>query len=187
MILYQWVLQIAELMTKTGLRVSKGVAILESMSIFEVLLVAPFLEELVYRLWLNQKRRNIIISFFFFALGIFYWYRGRSELGIDMVFYLCLLLLFVISYKGEGYIANPALMMILSCFIFGIVHLTSLPNYKTLPFFIIFLNTFPHMLSGFFLAKVRIELGIQFSMAFHFIINGVALLLSHWIQYASSA
>lgn len=144
--------------------------------IFGALIIAPLLEELIFRLWLRFERKQLVISLISFIIGYLYWY-GFQLNNIEIPIYLSLLLLYGMTFFDRS-IVKTELIIIFTSIIFGLIHMSRLPNYASLPFYIIIINTVRQMIVGYFLAKVRIDKSIFYSISLHFLINLMAVCLS---------
>jgi membrane protease YdiL (CAAX protease family) len=140
------------------------------------LIIAPILEEYIFRFWLNFRKKSLFISFTFFIIGYMYWYGFQTN-NIEIPIYLFLLFLYLYTFSKQSIIGTE-IVIILTSIIFGLVHATNLTGYQNLPFYILFVNTVRQMIFGYFLAKVRLEKGISYSVSLHFLINLIAVLLS---------
>lgn len=140
------------------------------------LIIAPLLEELIFRFWLNFTKKAVFVSFLFFIIGYWYWY-GFQLNNVEIPIYLSLILLYGTTFIKRSTLATE-LIIICTSIIFGLIHMSKLPNYTSLPFYMILINTVRQMIVGYFLAKVRIEKGILYSISLHFLINLIAVSIS---------
>jgi membrane protease YdiL (CAAX protease family) len=143
---------------------------------YEIIFVAPFVEEMLFRI-LQKKGR---INYFIFISFLFFFLMMKFDFIKDKLVYLIFLFLFfVILYKSirdKNYEYNiynertTLLLVILLSFLFGISHLL---NFGTnLSFLILLAYFFSKFLGGIILSTIRLRYGIIISLFFHIFLNG---------------
>lgn len=134
------------------------------------LVIAPILEELVFRNWLSLKAEDIRSSIIFCLPGILFWFSINEVHLLHYISFGVLMLLYFLSYFYKGTQAQ-FLYISLSSLIFGIIHLTHIEDVDEKPYLFIILNTMPQVICGYYFAKVRLERGILYAIALHFLVN----------------
>jgi uncharacterized protein len=145
--------------------------------LFVGIILGPIIEEILFRLLLMPKYKNIIIFFGFSVCIAFISLIKGSNL------YLIIFLTFgIISFlfcqnkkylrKAQRFLLNHFnYIFYLSCILFGFYHITNfMPvNYKLI--FIMPIIVFPQMVVGAFMGYIRMKFGITYSIIFHSITN----------------
>jgi hypothetical protein len=150
-------------------------------AIFYVVLIGPFLEELLFRLPLSLKKIGIGVSFalIYYRLSVnhiligsehnnVYWY---VKLGIA----LCILFLTVRFLPGswlttikENYLQ---LCLYFSSAAFALVHITNFAPYNSDLMLLYPVFVLPQFLMGMFIGYARLKYGFLYGVALHGLIN----------------
>lgn len=156
--------------------------------IYYIIIIAPFIEELIFRLPLSLKRKHIpfiSIIFFYLLVGKVYdlninsfntWIKIVISFlsGLTIYFFTKESLLKVIS--GKFYIFYFYALSI--CF--GLMHIFNF--YKVVPnnlLFIVPLYVIPQIIVGCFAGYIRLKNGFVWGLAIHCIYNTFSVFLSH--------
>lgn len=157
--------------------------------IFTVLLLAPLLEEAVYRGWMSGRLAALRFALFGFAAEICFfaslwvphpWEAALAGAGVVIALFGFVLWL----HTRERDVAVPAwftrhfaALVWTSSIVFALIHLG---NYETLTHPLGVLVVTPQLIGGLFLAYVRTRLGLRAAMAHHAAYNALALALEEW-------
>lgn len=169
--LYILFLKILETITGEELFITRPTEELSTLKYISLLIIAPILEELVFRKWLSFEHRDITISLVFYILGCFYWF-SKDIFILDAFLYYCILFLYLYPFvfKRVQQVV-PKVILIITSILFGLLHYTNLADFESISFFTIFINTVPQMISGFYLCKERVEKGMINAIVLHFSLN----------------
>lgn len=162
-------------------------------------IIAPIIEELIFRLPLKFSAQNIAISssIFLFTFSIGYTIRDKVKdifesvilqkiinLSILIIIsYLIFRLLFFILIKFEDKISEMSRHHFSKFFYFytiafGLIHITNFPITMKSILFIIPV-TLPQIISGFFLGYTRINYGLKYSIFQHSLGNMALIVFSN--------
>lgn len=156
---------------------------------FFALLVAPLLEEAVYRGWMSGRVAALRFALFGFAAEICFfaslWARPQWEpilAGAGVVIALLGFILWLQTRERD--VAVPAwftrhfaALVWVSTVVFALIHLG---NYEALTHPLGVLVVTPQLIGGLFLAYVRTRLGLRAAMAHHAAYNALAMALEEW-------
>jgi hypothetical protein len=152
---------------------------------FIIIILGPFVEEILFRLWLSFKKIEVIISFIFW---LFILINGSyEELNLsknEWLIFLCLSLACIWGVD-QLFKKNPTFLSkykyhfyTLSLVAFTLVHAMNF-DFFTLHLLILSpLYLFPKLIIGFFMTRLRISFGFFWGLFFHMIINGISFVLS---------
>jgi hypothetical protein len=152
---------------------------------YVIVILGPFVEEILFRLWLSFKKIEVIISFIFW---LFILINGSyEELNLSKNEWLTFVFLSLAYLWGVDRLfkKNPTFLAkykyhfyILSLVTFTLVHAMNF-DFFTLHLLILSpLYLFPKMIIGFFMTRLRISFGFIWGLFFHIIINGISFVLS---------
>jgi len=150
--------------------------ILNSDSLFPLLVFAPIFEELVFRGVFFKFTNKILFSLaipLIFVLIFFFFVETNIEFhelfAVGFLFFIGLLCFLyfdlIISFRDK----NPIFFIIVTGFLFAYVHVY---NYTELNMSS-YLGVLPRLIGGFFLGYIAIKYGIFKSMLFHFFHNSL--------------
>lgn len=156
---------------------------------FWALLIAPLLEEAVYRGWMSGRVAALRFALFGFAAEICFfaslWAGPQWEpilAGAGVVIALFGFILWL--QRRERDVAVPAWftrhfasLVWASSIVFALIHLG---NYEALTHPLGVLVVTPQLIGGLFLAYVRTRLGLRAAMAHHAAYNALAMALEEW-------
>ncbi|WDF54877.1 CPBP family intramembrane glutamic endopeptidase [Mucilaginibacter sp. KACC 22063] len=151
-------------------------------------LLAPIIEEVVFRLWLSFKKRDIVISLTLISLLIAVKLNGHHiyQLQVDEIIKLLgiatlsgIIILFLSRRIPTVEITNLAFKSIywISCALFGLLHITNFGTFNwkiawAYPFFVI-----PQLLLGCILGFIRIKDGLIWAIMVHCLVNFILVKL----------
>lgn len=152
-----------------------------------IILIGPFIEEIVFRLFLNLRKLTIAtsIAFLFYAIS-YYWIDTKypqlniclriiSSIGIAILIYKLIdeNLLTVLQTKYFGYI------FYITAILFGIVHLSNFSPISAKIISMAPLLVLPQICYGLVMGYLRLKLknGFIWALALHIFINGTAQLV----------
>jgi len=158
-------------------------------TVFAALILSPILEELIFRLVLNDfsKIKNIVFaSLSFFAAMLSSYYKNDGLDSRYLVVFTWVIIIwscYFINKKAaiSEFNKYDKSLIFISSFLFSISHFESYNiNNGNYSFIINFLILF---IVGLLLARVRLKIGVVWSMFTHFLINlvpSIILLFEHF-------
>jgi hypothetical protein len=152
---------------------------------YMIAILGPIIEEVLFRLWLSFKKNDIVISiiFWFFACvnGSFVELTiSISEIILLILFSLIIIKIINLYFENIKFIFSLYRVQIyfISMFSFAIFHLS---NFDVLNLTVLILSPlylFPKFIIGFFITKLRVEIGFMWGLFFHMIVNSLSFLIS---------
>lgn len=151
-------------------------------------LFAPFIEEVIFRLWLSLKPIHLSISavtlavYLFFG-GDFFFILNLRWLFILSVAVMMAILLYKILDKLPlrdtvvKYIPQKILGVI-SAVLFGLVHIVNFTPLNNDIWFIYPLYVLPQTALGFFIVTIRFKYGFVYAVLFHSFTNLLAFIVT---------
>lgn len=152
---------------------------------FLVVILGPLMEELIFRLILVPKRRNIVIFTFVFSFLIinktYYlieidWFLLMSLAVSGLLFFLVFNLL---KRKPEIETAigkRQKTITMVSVVLFGLAHIANIENLHWELALLYPVYALPQMISGYICSVQRLKLGFIWGLLFHSMINLMAFL-----------
>jgi len=161
---------------------------INSFPYYLIIFIAPFMEEVLFRLSLKVNRLNISV----FLGVLLYIVLGGKVITFELnnnlyIMYIVVgALLSIISYYFlpssiiNLLTKNKNVILILSIFLFGIIHVF---NIKTVywqltliyPFYVL-----PQIIMGYFISNLRLKYGFLWGFMLHALINAFSILVSHF-------
>ena len=154
-------------------------------AVFYICIMAPIIEESIFRLPLSFKRSHIAVAFGFALVLLARLIPGLSQQNLAINI-LVRVALFAVGYFAlqkslpEIKVPNKRLqtcLVITSIVVFGLVHIS---NYAPLQWTIIFiypLFVLPQLCMGWLLTYIRFKNGFFWGMGLHALINSVSMLI----------
>lgn len=147
-----------------------------------MIILSPVLEEILFRLILKPKFRNVLIfSIFTGVLAISFLLRKSFILGIPFSFLSIAGFTILIDKKyfremQKYFLKHFSTIFYLISIIFGFVHITNYEpfNYKLVIILPILIS--PLVLAGIMLSFIRMKFGIGYSILMHSMINLIGFL-----------
>lgn len=130
--------------------------------------IAPILEEPIYRLHLDLKKKSI------------YWGVGLSFLLIDEFWYplaaLWIYLIWLLIRVNKGNPPSLKFVVYSSAILFGLVHLGNFTNLDyTKQFYLIPLLVGGQVFVGLVISYIRLSYGMKWGIIFHGVYNGILI------------
>ena len=154
-------------------------------SIFIVVILVPLLEELIFRLILVPKRRNIAIFIFVFSFMVLNktYYVNKIDwlLLVSLVVsgLLSFLVFKLLKRKPEIETVigkRQKIITIVSVVLFGLLHIANIENLHWELVLLYPVYALPQMISGYVCSVQRLKLGFIWGLLFHSTINLMAFL-----------
>ncbi|MFD0763363.1 type II CAAX prenyl endopeptidase Rce1 family protein [Mucilaginibacter lutimaris] len=154
-------------------------------AVFYISVMAPVIEEAIFRLPLTFKRQHVAIAFGFALVLIAKLIPGLANQSL-FINILARVALLVVGYftltkfgpalktPGKGF---QTLLIVTSVIVFGLMHIL---NYVPLQWHIIYiypLYVIPQLMMGWALTYIRFKNGYFWGMGLHALINGVSMVL----------
>lgn len=146
-------------------------------NIFKIVIFAPFVEELLFRLPLIYRKRNLAIftfitTFFILNGSIFsvnFNYFFTLTLFVSLL--LSVLIFYNFRYFHSFLVKYSRYIVMISITLFGLIHVYNIePLHLNLilfyPFYVL-----PQMIMGYFVSNLRIKFGFLWGFALHSFIN----------------
>jgi hypothetical protein len=152
-----------------------------------VVIVAPFLEELIFRLPLNLRKMAFAIAVFILV----YRFSGNHIYGVNLAdskFYSNSAIALVAALLVYGFLPDKLLQTLkgknfryffyLSALIFGLVHISNfyVPGFSAFVFYPLFV--LPQMIMGLLIGGTRMRYGFLYGFLLHALINLPSVLLN---------
>ena len=140
--------------------------------------IFPVLEEFLHRYYLNYRSSSIFISSFLLLLYFFAEYDLLDPIQNIIHFSAILFLMVILFLKIRFHYINLQILVWGSILFFGLFHLSTyerdvyMGNYLIIPVLIS-----PQIISGLFLAFIRINYGFMYGILFHAFFNFLLLAL----------
>ena len=157
-----------------------------------VCLIGPLFEELIFRLPLAFKKRQVMVSL---LVGIFYmsaiFFRGKGEY-IQTILQLEIIAMIIIAILCQLFIHTTNIdishhgkktFIILSILLFGLLHIS---NFRPLDTGILWLYpvfVLPQLLMGWAITCIRFKNGFWWGLSLHCLINTVSTLLTFGFKH----
>ena len=152
---------------------------------FLVVILAPVVEELIFRLILVPKRRNIAI--FTFAFSFLIINKTYYLIEIDWLLLMSLAVSGLLSFlvfkllkrkpEIETVIGKrQKIITIVSVVLFGLLHIANIENLHWELVLLYPVYALPQMISGYVCSVQRLKLGFVWGLLFHSMINLMAFL-----------
>ena len=153
--------------------------------IFMVVILGPLVEELIFRLILVPKRRNIVI--FTFAFSFLIINKTYYLIEIDWLLLMSLAVSGLLSFLVFNLLKrNPEIettiakrqkiITIVSVVLFGLLHIVNIENLHWELVLLYPVYALPQMISGYVCSVQRLKLGFVWGLLFHSTINLMAFL-----------
>ena len=155
-----------------------------------ICIVGPFIEEILFRLWLSFKKIDISLSlslFIFYLVNTFVNHNSLYNIQINKSFYFAIVFTLLMFFLLVKQIDSRQLIFIkdkylnlsifISCLFFGLIHIKNfIPLHLNIlwayPFFVL-----PQLLFSFMLSYLRLNKGFIWSLLLHSTVNLVTLIL----------
>lgn len=145
--------------------------------IFELLIFAPVVEEIIFRLPLSLKSNHFIIALFL-TLGLTMNYFLKSVFNLEFYFlsFYGLYLLTIYTFKSK--IKNLfKINFLISTLLFGLFHILNYKTFESNSIGFYFLNVMPMIVFGYYFAKTRLKFNVFWSVLLHTISNIIPYLV----------
>lgn len=152
---------------------------IDKWGLFKIIILAPIIEEIIFRLLLKPNAYKVYI--FSFIMSFFILHGSFFSIELDYKFLksiiISCLIIFLLYYFNIGNILsviikkNINLFIFISISIFGIIHIFNIDKlyWELALFYPIYV--LPQFLLGYFITDLRIKSGFIWGILFHSIIN----------------
>jgi hypothetical protein len=140
----------------------------------------PILEEISFRLAIKKNEINYVIGLiFYFLISPVFLNSSFGDVNYWIIFGLgSFYYLFLYYFKH----LSINTLIFVSAFVFGTAHLTNFSSLNLQNLFPCWFNIIPQIISGVFLAKLRIFKGIKYSILFHIFNNLLVTCLQIYVN-----
>lgn len=147
----------------------------------KVAIVAPIMEEILFRLLIRVNKFNLILFFIFLLISVLYEKYILPTVAYYIFIGCFLVLLFYKNLNNKINIESNksnflSLLIFLSCFLFGLFHLSNFKDINTINIIVI-AYLVSKTLSGFAFVLLRLKFGIIGSILLHIFINSLAYIM----------
>jgi hypothetical protein len=138
-----------------------------------VCLLGPIIEELAFRLPLSTNKNYLLLSIPFITFLIFIYLKKKSSIDVSLIFsFLIIIVLFCMVIKLNFFKDNIFILTHILTLLFAIMHWNNTKNLTEVNYFFRFiLFIIPMLISGYFLAFLRLKYGLWWSIVTHCIHN----------------
>ncbi|TDB58086.1 CPBP family glutamic-type intramembrane protease [Arundinibacter roseus] len=152
------------------------------------IILAPIIEELVFRGFLNFKKINFYISIFLLIGMVPMFMNFKVNIYITSIIYItCIFCGILISKIENKNIESSILKMktnyratvYVSVMIFGFTHITNYENITLNQILFSPITLFPQLLAGFLYSYLRVNYGLIFSITLHSLDNFFVVLVTY--------
>ncbi|WP_321279501.1 type II CAAX prenyl endopeptidase Rce1 family protein [Marinifilum fragile] len=158
----------------------------DNLSFWKVVIVAPLIEECLFRLLLKPRFKNLIAYSIITSPFVLYLFRnGEQTIAIVLVGVLVGVALLI--FKRQEYLIKFyriflkrfSYLFYLSIFVFGFIHLRNFifPELSIWIVLIFPLLVSPQLIIGGILGFIRMKWGFIYCVLFHAMVNGIIYLL----------
>ena len=147
-------------------------------SFFIVLIWAPIVEEIAFRLWIVYSLKKMLISLLALCsivlLNLFVYYENY------ILLFFVIFLFYLASINVKNIFSsisklNIKYRIVISGFFFGLIHLMNFELDK-FPWYVCVPLILPQIFSGIFFGYIRVRNGFRYNLTLHFLINATSYL-----------
>ena len=152
-------------------------------NVLSIILIAPILEELAFRMYLRPRKYVFSISLSFLVTGTLNGFMELDNMEKLILFGLSMLVFLVIerSFILEKFMLfwkkQFPVIFYTSAVIFGFIHYGNFENTQHFHLFLLPLLTLPQVFLGVMLGFIRMQHGLHYAMLFHVALNLLAWVL----------
>ncbi|MFT3945876.1 MAG: CPBP family glutamic-type intramembrane protease [Agriterribacter sp.] len=151
-------------------------------------IIAPFVEEIIFRLPLNFEKRSIALSI---SLMVYrYSGDGLFTFSTDPIHNWLRFLLTISAYiltvcfLNSNYLKNlknkkQKKVYYISAIAFGLIHISNFTPIQWSVFFVYPIYVLPQVIMGLLLANFRLRYGFLWGLLLHACLNGISVILKH--------
>lgn len=147
------------------------------------LIIGPFFEELLMRLYLVFTKRNIlllIVTCFGLALYFFFQEQGIKVVIFIVMFFIFFLVILNFSKCRFFFIKYYMHFFYFTAAVFGLLHISNFTGITFMNFMLTPIIIIPQIIMGLFFGYIRVTYGFFYSTVFHSLVN-IPILLSFMI------
>ncbi len=147
--------------------------------LFSSIIFAPIIEEVFFRLHLNLKNNNIIISIFCIFIFTLLKYKIHTIEFILFFVYGTYLIILLLFSKNKIISQNliKKINFFTTIFFFGIFHFLHYKIFKNKFIFFYLINVMPMFIFGYYFSKIRLKFNIFWSILLHAMSNLIPCLI----------
>jgi len=144
--------------------------------IIGIIVLAPIIEEVFFRLWLKPLYINYLLLLFILVCVVVLSFLKKQFLVTGITGFLIIALTFLLAGKKIKAIQRFVLkyfkyLFFLSALMFGLVHLFNIEHLSIVALVVSPVLILPQFVAGLFLGFIRMKFGIFYSILFHSLIN----------------
>lgn len=144
--------------------------------IIGIIVLAPIIEEVFFRLWLKPLYINYLLLLFILVCVVVLSFLKKQFLVTGITGFLIIALTFLLAGKKIKAIQRFVLkyfkyLFFLSALMFGLVHLFNIEHFSIVALVVSPVLILPQFVAGLFLGFIRMKFGIFYSILFHSLIN----------------
>lgn len=146
-------------------------------------ILLPFIEEILFRLWLKTSKFNFTISSFFISFHIL----GGNIPAFNFGFIKYVLISLVVSLIVYFYYDKIKLILnkyhskfiLVSCILFALIHILNIDKLYWQLALLYPIYVLPQFFMGYFITNLRLKYGFLWGVSMHALINLIPFLLSN--------
>lgn len=157
---------------------------IDKFGILKIAILVPFIEEILFRLFLVPSKNNLKISisfiiFFIINKGFFFidFYNYKLYLSITLIIIANQIL---VKKYNEIYTfikGNQKLLITTSILLFGLVHISNIDTFYWQLSLFYPIYVIPQIIMGYFITNLRLKAGFIWGVTLHVIINFISSII----------
>lgn len=150
---------------------------------YEIILIAPFVEEMFFRFPLKKSKKNLYIFFIFLAFFLLMKFNFvHKDYAYIMFLFLILYQLFfsksLITSETNYSNKRTFFLIILLSSLFGLFHVVNLEKTDEFINYYLLIFSISKIITGISLSVIRLRFGVLISIFFHVIFNLIIYLIN---------
>lgn len=150
---------------------------------YEIILIAPFVEEMFFRFPLKKSKKNLYIFFIFLAFFLLMKFNFvHKDYAYIMFLFLILYQLFfsksLITSETNYSNKSTFFLIILLSSLFGLFHVVNLEKTDEFINYYLLIFSISKIITGISLSVIRLRFGVLISIFFHVIFNLIIYLIN---------
>ena len=149
-----------------------------------LIILAPLLEELIFRLCFNFKKLEmslfLLITPYILLGNSFVYFNTKSVLSIILCLFIYIYFVKYFTQKKLNYLRDNYFMYFyyLNCILFGLLHIYNINNlnFSFVNIILYIISIIPQILSAIFISFIRIHFGFWWGLSLHSLTNFLPVL-----------
>lgn len=142
-----------------------------------IILIAPIIEELIFRVHLKLKRKFFIISIVLLSCLLISEVYKTKSFNFNSIFYIIYILyLFLVMFINIKYSIEDSVYLrktniIINCLFFALFHITNYKITNNNNVYLLIINVLPMFIFGYYFSIIRLKLNIYWAILAHMTAN----------------